>query len=92
MYYDLLKLGPPIKEDHDEDFSDGSARLTALSGDHGLASRAEATIKSPLLGALALLADQLDDSSALSAAGAAARDLKVVGRAAAGRGRPRRLF
>ena len=33
VYYDLLKLGPPIKEDHDEDFSDGSARLTALSGD-----------------------------------------------------------
>ena len=34
VYYDLLKLGPPIKEDHDEDFSDGSARLTAFSAFH----------------------------------------------------------
>ena len=80
VYYDLLRLGPPINENAKEDFSDGSARLTALSGDGtSLASKAEGTIKSPFLGALALLADQLDDVSALSAAGAAARDLKLWG-------------
>ena len=53
---------------------------TVLSGDGtSLASKAETTIKSPYLGALSLLADRLDETSALSAAGAAARDLRLWG-------------
>ena len=84
VYYDLLRIGNVDVAHEARDFSDAGARLAALSTRsvekrRQLATHAEATPMSKALGALALVADDLDMASSIAAAAACARDLRLFG-------------